>query len=230
VIFAKFLKKAFLFFLLIITQVYGQETIIPLTKGGWVGGLSGNVSWDKNSSNATNELYKEYYHSDYSSETDGFGFSISSKNGQFVINNLSVGFDFQWTESESTTPSGLHEHYKKNRLGFLGLWSRYYIPFIGTSWAMFSEVSIGYGNYKSITDEPGYDMDLLNEITAGGLIYNIGFGATMFVSNNVALEVTGRYQGGTLKGDFYKTGFLFDDYEIKLSNIDILFGIMIYLK
>ncbi len=223
-----FLKKiSFFSVLLLVTQIYGQETIIPLTQGGWVGGLSGNVSWNNYdtfaSSNESN--------SSYNSKSDGFGFSLSSRNGRFVINNLSVGFDLEWSENELTTNLNSGEEYKKNRLGFFGLWSRYYIPFIGTGWAVFPEASIGYGNYKLITDEiGGPDVILRDEISADGLAYNLGFGATMFVSNNVAFETTLRYQGGTLKGDFEKRGTLFDNYEIELSNIDILFGIMIYLK
>ena len=52
----------------------------------------------------------------------------------------------------------------------------------------------------------------------------------MFVSNNIAFEATGRYQGGKLKGDYEFFGETLDDLEIKLSNIDVLFGIMIYLR
>ncbi|MDA3861184.1 MAG: hypothetical protein PF445_08145 [Melioribacteraceae bacterium] len=50
----------------------------------------------------------------------------------------------------------------------------------------------------------------------------------MFVSNNVDFEITGHYQGGKLSGDSeYGEDYY---YEIELSNIDVLFGIMIYLK
>ena len=58
----------------------------------------------------------------------------------------------------------------------------------------------------------------------------VGFGATMFVSNNIAFEATGRYQGGTLKGNYEVYSESLDNLEIKLSNIDILFGIMIYMR
>ena len=219
--------------LLFAPHIYSQETIIPLTEGGWVGGLSGNVSWKNTNSFASNEEYSYYGHSDCNPKEDGFGFSISSRNGRFVINNLSVGFDLQWSENETTTEIGSgmpRVYYEKVRQGFFGLWSRYYLPIIGTGWAIFTEGSVGYGNFKSITDQLYVDMDALHEINAGGFAYNFGLGATMFVSNNVAFEITGRYQGGTLKGDYYKGAFLFKDYEIELANIDILFGIMIYLK
>ena len=52
----------------------------------------------------------------------------------------------------------------------------------------------------------------------------------MFVSNNIAFEATGRYQGGTLKGNYEVYSESLDNLEIKLSNIDILFGIMIYMR
>jgi len=43
----KLLKRiSFFSILLLTTQTYGQGIIIPLTEGGWVGGLSGNVSWN----------------------------------------------------------------------------------------------------------------------------------------------------------------------------------------
>ena len=204
-----FLKRiCFFSILLFATQTYGQETIIPLTEGGWVGGLSGNVSWDDYKVNG--------------SQVDGFNFSVSSRNGQFVINNLSVGFDFQWSEDELTAwlQNG-DKDYEKNRLGFFGLWSRYYIPFIGTGWAIFPEISLGYASYKSKIENTLVSNSII-ENSADGFAYNLGLGATMFVSNNVAFETTVRYQGGKLTGD--------NDLEIELSNIDILFGIMIYLK
>ncbi len=204
------LLKRICFFsiLLFATQTYGQETIIPLTEGGWVGGLSGNVSWDDYKVNG--------------SQVDGFNFSVSSRNGQFVINNLSVGFDFQWSEDELTAwLQNSDKDYEKNRLGFFGLWSRYYIPFIGTGWAIFPEISLGYASYKSKIENTLVSNSII-ENSADGFAYNLGLGATMFVSNNVAFETTVRYQGGKLTGD--------NDLEIELSNIDILFGIMIYLK
>ncbi len=198
--------------LLFVTQTYSQETIIPLTQGGWVGGLSGNVGWDDYSSSGNG----------YATKNDGFGFSISSRNGQFVINNLSVGFDIQWNENELTTISEYSDNsFERNKLGFIGLWSRYYIPFIGTGWAIFSEVSLGYTNYKFLTEKILISSTQI-ESSAGGFAYNLGLGATIFVSNNIAFETTLRYQGGKLTGD--------DSLEIKLSNKDILFGIMIYLK
>jgi len=80
---SKSLIRVFVFLILLFTtKSYSQETIIPLTKGGWVGGLSGNVSWDDYNSSSNG----------YTAKTDGFGFSISSRNGRFVMNNLSVGF------------------------------------------------------------------------------------------------------------------------------------------
>ena len=204
-----FLKRiSFFSMLLFTTQAYGQETIIPLTEGGWVGGLSGNVSWDDYKVN--------------SSQVDGFNFSVSSRNGQFVINNLSVGFDLQWSEDELTAVlQNGDKNYEKNRLGFIGLWSRYYIPFIGTGAAVFPEISLGYASYKSSIEDELVSSSII-ENSADGFAYNLGLGATMFVSNNVAFETTVRYQGGKLTGN--------DDLEIELSNIDILFGIMIYLK
>ncbi len=53
-------RSSIIFILLFATHLYGQGTIIPLTEGGWVGGLSGNVSWDNNKIN--------------NSQVDGFGF------------------------------------------------------------------------------------------------------------------------------------------------------------
>ncbi len=219
-IFFKTLKRIFLFsILLFVTQTYAQETIIPLTKGGWVGGLSGNVSWDEYSSSGNG----------YTAKTDGFGFSVSSRNGRFVINDLAVGFDIQWSEDELIYDK-YNSEYK--RLGFAGLWLRYYIPFFGTGMAMYPEVSAGYGNYKSETSFDTMISSRHGSLSADGFAYNIGLGGAMFVSNNVAFEITGRYQGGTLFGEdsFPPLDVDDTDIEIELANIDVLFGIMIYLK
>ncbi len=210
-------RSSFLFILLFATQVYSQETIIPLTKGGWVGGLSGNVSWDNYKIN--------------NSQIDGFNFSVSSRNGRFVLNDLSVGFDFQWSEKEKTSDNFYTEF---NRLGFAGLWIRYYIPFFGTGLAMYPEVSAGYGNFKFSVEKNytgGVEPAVVNNnsISADGFAYNIGLGITKFISNTIAFEITGRYQGGSLSGN-YEYYDKSQEHKIELSNIDILFGIMIYLK
>lgn len=227
-----FRKTIFSIFLLTII-INAQGTIIPLMQDGWVGGLSGNLGWDNYSVNANNNSL------DVGSRVEEFSFTISSRNGKFVEDNAVIGFDFQWEENSIThTPEsidGIMDNNKK-RLGFIGLWMRYYIPFIGTGWAIYPEASAGYGNYKSVNENyppsPISSMMYITKTiaTADGFVYNIGFGATMFVSNNVAFEVTGRYQGGKLKGDYEFAGETLDNLEIKLSNIDVLFGIMIYLK
>ncbi len=143
------------------------------------------------------------------------------------MNDLSVGFDFQWKEKNLAFQNKRTEF---ERHGFIGFWMRYYVPFFGTALAMYPEASVGYGNYKSETRH----WDIHNMTTADGFAYNVGLGITQFISNPIAFEITGRYQGGTLSG----TGLNSDGYsyesksniEIELSNIDILFGIMIYLK
>jgi len=234
-----FRKTIFSIFLLTII-INAQGTIIPLMQDGWVGGLSGNLGWDNYTINAGNENF------DVDSKAKGFGFIISSRNGRFVEDNAVLGFDLQWEQNSLTTepmgslsngssfPAGI-EKYTKTRLGFFGLWMRYYIPFIGTGWAIYPEASLGYGNYHStneFTEATGGTMTSNTSASADGFVYNVGLGATMFVSNNVAFEATGRYQGGKLKGnyEFAFTGETLDDLEIKLSNIDVLFGIMVYLR
>lgn len=214
-------------FFVINSLINAQGTIIPLMQGGWVGGLSGNLGWDNYSINASNSNL------DVNSKVKGFNFTISSRNGRFVENNSVIGLDLQWEQKNSTTtPQNLTggESYIKERLGFIGLWMRYYIPFIGTGWAIYPEASLGYGNFKSIEDELRLELRRRKEISADGFAYNVGFGATMFVSNNIAFEATGRYQGGKLKGDYEFAEETADNLEIKLSNIDVLFGIMIYLR
>jgi len=208
--------------------INAQSTIIPLMQDGWVGGLSGNLGWDNYQVNASNSNFG------VDSKTTGFNFTISSRNGRFVEDNAVIGFDLQWTDGNSTTtPQNISgsKSYTKERLGFIGLWMRYYIPFIGTGWAIYPEASAGYGNFKRINEETvNNNLITKNNATADGFVYNVGFGATIFVSNNIAFEATGRYQGGKLKGDYNLITETTDNLEIKLSNIDVLFGIMIYMR
>ncbi len=235
--FFKAFRKAIFSMFLLTVVINAQGTIIPLMQDGWVGGLSGNLGWDNYSISASNgSMDMEYV----DSKVNGFNFTISSRNGKFVEDNAVLGFDLQWEQNSlTTTPQNISgsKSYTKERLGFIGLWMRYYIPFIGTGWAIYPEASAGYGNYKSVNENyppPISSMINISETiaTADGFVYNVGFGATMFVSNNIAFEATGRYQGGKLKGDyeFAFTGETLDDLEIKLSNIDVLFGIMVYLR
>lgn len=230
-----YFRKIIYSLFLLTAAINAQGTIIPLTQDGWVGGLSGNLGWDNYSVNATGSG-----NLDVDSRVEGFSFTISSRNGKFVEDNAVLGFDFQWEENSITlTPEsidGITDNNKK-RLGFIGLWARYYIPFIGTGWAIYPEVSVGYGNYKSVNKNcpPPISLSSMMYIsetiaTADGFVYNVGLGATMFVSNNIAFEATVRYQGGTLKGNYEIYSASLDNLEIKLSNIDVLFGIMVYLR
>lgn len=225
-------------FMVVSVSTYAQGTIIPLMQEGWVGGLSGFIGWDNYTTQADNgNIYMDL-------KSKGFNFIISSRNGRFVEDNLAFGFDLQWEEKSlsteptgsqsdgSTIPFGL-DKYSKIRLGFLGLWVRYYIPFIGTGWAVFPEASAGYGNYKSesqFTEATGGTMISNTDASADGFVYHIGFGGTIFVSNNVAFEATVRYQGGKLTGNYEIRSQNLDNLEVKLSNIDVLFGIMVYLR
>lgn len=218
--------------MLVSASTYAQGTIIPLMQEGWVGGLSGFIGWDNYSAKASNI----YWNVD--SETEGFGFVISSRNGRFVQNNLAFGFDFQWEENNTTVTNQFLDGYEilnKDRLGFVGFWLRYYIPLIGSGWAVYPELSIGYGNYRT-SEEPGFTPSYSSMYfyktsgKADGLVYNAGFGGTIFVSNNVAFEATARYQGGKLTGDYQVNDEKLENLEVKLSNIDVLFGIMVYLR
>lgn len=230
---AKIFRRIIFSIFLLTIIINAQGTIIPLMQDGWVGGLSGNLGWDNYTINAGNENVT------VDSKAKGFGFIISSRNGRFVEDNAVLGFDLQWEENSTTlTPEsidGIMDDNKK-RLGFIGLWMRYYIPFIGTGWAIYPEASAGYGNYKSVNNNypphPISSMMYISETiaTADGFVYNAGVGATLFVSNNIAFEVTGRYQGGSLKGNYELNNESLDNLEIKLSNIDVLFGIMVYLR
>ncbi len=235
---AKIFRRIIFSIFLLAIIINAQGTIIPLMQDGWVGGLSGNLGWDNYTTKADNgSTFIDL-------ESNGFGFIISSRNGRFVEDNVVFGFDLQWEEKNLTTipvnsqsdgsslPFGI-DTYSKTRLGFIGFWFRYYIPFIGTGWAVFPEVSAGYGNYRSrneFSESVGSSPISNMSGSADGFVYHVGFGGTIFVSNNVAFEATARYQGGNLTGNYEIRSQKLDNLEIKLSNVDVLFGIMVYLR
>ncbi len=183
-----------------------------LKKGGWTGGIAGWVGWEN------------YDVSENNSTVDGYNFIFSSRNGSLVETNGVFGFDFQWREKHRTikesNPDKLSETVK-DKVWFIGLWARYYIPW-GGNFAMFLEGSGGYAvfskEYEIITDE--YTSG--SETFANGFAYNGGIGISHFVSQNAAFELTGRWEGGRLNGD--------EDLNITLGNIFILFGFQIYLR
>jgi len=149
-----------------------------LKKGGWTGGMAGWVGWEN------------YDVSENNSTVDGYNFIFSSRNGSIVETNAVFGFDFQWREKHRTikesNPDKLSETVK-DKVWFIGLWARYYIPF-GGNFAMFLEGSGGYAvftkEYEIVTDE--YTSG--SETFANGFAYNGGIGVSHFVSQNAAFE------------------------------------------
>ena len=206
--------KNILFIIFILSKlVYPQlNREEALKKGGWTGGMAGWVGWEN------------YDVSENNSTVDGYNFIFSSRNGSIVETNGVFGFDFQWREKHRTikesNPAKLSETVK-DKVWFIGLWARYYIPW-GGNFAMFLEGSGGYAvftkEYEIITDE--YTSG--SETFANGFAYNGGIGISHFVSQNAAFELTGRWEGGSLNGD--------EDLNITLGNIFILFGFQIYLR
>lgn len=208
-----YIKKIFLLIFLFASIIYSQQNReVALTKGGWSGGLAGWLGWEN------------YDVSENNSTVDGYNFIFSSRNGSIVETNGVFGFDFQWREKHRTikesNPAKLSETVK-DKVWFLGLWARYYIPW-GGNFAMFLEGSGGYAVFSKeneiITDEHTSE----SETFANGFAYNAGIGISHFVSQNAAFELTGRWEGGSLNGD--------EDLNITLGNIFILFGFQIYLR
>ena len=186
-----------------------------LKKGGWTGGLAGWVGWE-------NFKISE----NFNSKVDGYNFIISSRNGSLVENNGVFGFDFQWRQKDRTiTPdpnTNNQNEYINEKIWFLGLWARYYLPLEG-EFAMFIEGSAGYAVFNQSQDKIGYgEMDYSINKSANGFAYNAGVGFSLFVSPNAAFELTGRWEGGSLNGD--------QELNIKLGNIFILFGFQVYLR
>ena len=208
------IHKNILFIIFILSMsIYPQlNREEALKKGGWTGGMAGWVGWEN------------YDVSENNSTVDGYNFIFSSRNGSIVETNGVFGFDFQWREKHRTikesNPDKLSETVK-DKVWFIGLWARYYIPF-GGNFAMFLEGSGGYAvftkEYEIVTDE--YTSG--SEAFANGFAYNGGIGISHFVSQNAAFELTGRWEGGSLNGD--------EDLNITLGNIFILFGFQIYLR
>jgi len=209
-------------YLVVITLLFAgsinaqQNLEIALKKGGWTGGLAGWVGWEnfKTSENSMN------------SKIDGYNFTFSSRNGSLVENYGVFGFDFQWRQKNRTTspdPNTYNQsEYSNEKIWFLGLWARYYLPMEGEL-AMFIEGSGGYAVFDQEQDKTGYgEADYFREKSANGFAYNAGAGFSLFVSPNAGFEITGRWEGGSLNGD--------QDLNIKLGNISILFGIQIYLR
>jgi hypothetical protein len=183
-----------------------------LKKGGWTGGMAGWVGWEN------------YDVSENNSTVDGYNFIFSSRNGSIVETNGVFGFDFQWREKHRTikesNPDKLSETVK-DKVWFIGLWARYYIPW-GGNFAMFLEGSGGYAVFSNEYEIVNDEYTSGSETFANSFAYNGGIGISHFVSQNAAFELTGRWEGGSLNGD--------EDLNITLGNIFILFGFQVYLR
>lgn len=206
------MKKHFILITIVLTSTYYSQIIkSPLVQESWTGGLAGNLSWDN---------YSESNTTDYK----GFNFDISSRNGRFVLNNLSVGFDIQWRQKTlDKTATSKITHTEKEKIGFIGLWSRYYLNINNSAFYIFPEVSAGYAAIKF------EDSQDFQTATADGFGLNAGLGAGIFLTSSVAFEITARYQFGNLTGNVEKNSDVFD-YSVNLNNFNLLFGFQIYLK
>lgn len=199
-----------------------------LRKGGWTGGLAANIGWENYKTNVN------VNGNDVLNKTDGFNFTFSSRNGSIVETNGVFGFDFQWREKNRTitpdpNPSSKKE-YTNDKLWFFGLWARYYIPLAG-NFAMFPEGSAGYAIFKfvdEISDPSGTSINSTQSAT--GFAYNLGFGFSNFVSQNASFEITGRWEGGSLNGEIENMDNSKNDLNVKLGNINIIFGFQIFLR
>ena len=200
-----------------------------LRKGGWTGGLAGWIGWENfKTSNKINDV-------NYDSKIDGYNFIISSRNGSFVENYGVFGFDFQWRQRDRTTKPDPNPNNSSESLNekewFLGLWARYYLPLEGEL-ALFFEGSAGYAVYSE-----EYEIISTQEIvppnynaSADGFAYNAGVGLSLFISQNAAFELTGRYEGGSLNGSRDFQYYSSNELNVDLGNVFILFGFQVYLR
>lgn len=217
------LKKIIIYMLVLSATTYAQRQFYTLQEGSWTGGLSGNIGWDNYKfTNLNNEF-----------DVNNFNFIFSSRNGIFLKDHFSIGFDFQWRQEiidrEPAGNSKVSATTNSEKLGFLGLWTRYYFPIDNYRWAVFPEVSLGYAGY-SIEDQPNNTINGEESFgTASGFAYNLGLGGALFVSNSVAFEITLRYTGGALEGDYELTGNTTQEFKTNLSIFNVLFGFQIYL-
>jgi len=201
-----------------------------LKKGGWSGGLAGWVGWEKF------DITDNLPNSTKSSNIDGFNFVFSSRNGSIVETDAVFGFDFQWREKNRTTTPGINSNANiseelNQKVWFLGLWARYYVP-AGGEFAIFFEGSAGYA---SLTEEYIINTTLEYlpenfEASANGFAYNAGAGISLFVSTHVSFEVTGRWEGGKLSGKRDYWYFEDNDLDVKIGNLYLLFGFQIFLR
>ena len=199
-----------------------------LKKGGWTGGLAGWVGWENfKTSNKIDDV-------NYDSKINGYNFIISSRNGSLVENNGVFGFDFQWRQRDRTTKPDPNPNNSSESLNekewFLGLWARYYLPLEGEL-ALFFEGSAGYAVFsKKYEIIYGQDAGYNYYENADGFAYNAGVGFSLFVSQNAAFEITGRWEGGSLNGSRDQQPAGSSELNVKLGNIFILFGFQVYLR
>ncbi|WP_396637735.1 hypothetical protein [Maribacter sp. R77961] len=127
------------FALLFLTDSFSQTE-----KGNFYLGLDGAISFGKSNQKIKSNDNEE-------PRFKNFGFSISPEAGYFLIDNLVVGFNIQYSNFKSTTFSDLtidetEFENKSNRIAFNNFW-RYY--FKAGKVLPFLEAFAGFGSFKT---------------------------------------------------------------------------------
>jgi opacity protein-like surface antigen len=194
------------------------DEFVPLERGTWVAGFAGSIG-------RTDDRVRPHDGRELGILTDGFRFTVNSRNGYFLARRFLVGLDFQLTVTSATTNarSGGQQYEisdYEERL-FVGPWLRYYVP-MSNAWAFFPEFSWGLQRaYRSQQAAPNVPAE---EDRSSGLSFNLGVGFTHFFTRNIAFDATGRYSRGRLRGSFGGVRAGSD-----VSDIAILIGFQVYL-
>ena len=211
----RFLLLSLFFFPFLLFGQAEKKDTITLSKGLWVSGLEGGMSYTSLKSGSYQSLDK------------GSKYTFNFNSGFFVKENWASGLSFKLSKTSHTYSNT----YSNQEEVYFGPWLRYYFKF-QNNWFVYPELGLSYGGFYSENVSTIDNQILVTKGSGPGV--NPGIGIVYFVNNNTAFTIRWNYQANLLSGQtstFNDLGSVITPVtNVVYGSSTLLFGFQLYIN